>query len=127
MTPSPLGNRSPTRGIGSKSRPIRTKSPSGQEYEIEWTSDDVNQTAFFPSMLIPSLPCSFQEKELDGLSVYEQRKRKEQMLAEKKRKVADMKRQEEFALQQRLKKQQEGLANANEPSSGLLNEEEKET
>lgn len=49
------------------------------------------------------------------------------MLAEKKRKVADMKRQQEFALQQRLKKQQEGSTNATEPSSGLLNEEEKET
>ena len=58
--------------------------------------------------------------------MYEQRKRKEQMLAEKKRKVADLKRQEEFALQQRLKKPQDGSGNATDSSAGLLNEEEKE-
>ncbi|CAF1162643.1 unnamed protein product [Rotaria sordida] len=92
--------------IPSKSRPIRVKSPSGQDYDIEWTSDD--------------------EKELDGLSVYEQRRRKEQILAEKKRKVAEMKRQQELAIQNRLKKQRESLVDIIDHSSGLLNPEEQD-
>jgi hypothetical protein len=63
---------------------------------------------------------------LDGLSVYEQRKRKEQMLAEKKRKVSEMKRQEELAIHHRLKKQRESLVGLLDQTSGLFNEDEQE-
>lgn len=60
---------------------------------------------------------------MDGLSVYEQRRRKEQMLAEKRRKVAEMKRQQELALQ-RIRKQREN--NVDSTESNLLNDEERE-
>ena len=45
MTPSPdgysaIGNRRQSQ-VSLKPRPIRINSPSGQEYEIEWTADDV--------------------------------------------------------------------------------------
>ena len=63
---------------------------------------------------------------MDGLSIYEQRKRKEQILAEKKRKVAEMKRLEELAIQNRLKKQRENLAGIIDQAGGLLNEDEQE-
>ncbi|CAF4339793.1 unnamed protein product [Rotaria socialis] len=89
----------------SKQRPIRVKSPSGQDDGVDWTSDD--------------------EKQLDGLSTYEQRRRKEQMIAEKKRRVAEMKRQEEFAIQNRLKKQRESLVDVDR-ASDLLNADEQE-
>ncbi|CAF4847486.1 unnamed protein product [Rotaria sp. Silwood1] len=110
MTPSPTDsltneNRYQSKA-GLKPRTIRVKSPSGREDDIEWTSED--------------------EKELDGLSVYEQRRRKEQMLAEKKRKVAEMKRQQELAIQNRLKKQRESLAEIIDHSSELLNGEEQD-
>jgi hypothetical protein len=39
MTPSPTDEF--TGEKQRRSRPVRVKSPSGQEYEIEWTSDDV--------------------------------------------------------------------------------------
>ena len=63
---------------------------------------------------------------MDGLSIYEQRKRKEQILAEKKRKVAEMKRLEELAIQNRLKRQRESLAGTIDQAGGLLNDEEQE-
>jgi hypothetical protein len=45
MTPSPvdgyiMGNRRQSQ-VALKPRPIRVKSPSGQEYEVDWTADDV--------------------------------------------------------------------------------------
>ena len=61
------------------------------------------------------------------MSVYEQRRKREQMLAEKKRKVAEMKRQEELAIQQRLKKQRESLVGLLEQSNDLFNREEQDT
>ncbi|CAF4001018.1 unnamed protein product [Rotaria sp. Silwood2] len=99
------GNRRQSQA-GLKPRPVRVKSPSGQQDDIDWTSDD--------------------EKELDGLSVYEQRRRKEQMIAEKKRKVAEMKRQQELAIQNRLKKQRESLVDIIDHTSGLLNDEDQD-
>ena len=30
-----------------RSRPMKVKSPSGHEYDIEWTSDDVLRSFFF--------------------------------------------------------------------------------
>jgi len=48
------------------------------------------------------------------------------MLAEKKRKVAEMKRQEELAIQQRLKKQRESLVGILDQSGRLLNDEEQD-
>lgn len=63
---------------------------------------------------------------MSGLNVYEQRKRKEQILAEKKRQVAEMKRQEEFAIQQRLKKQRESLVGLLDQSTGSFNNDEQD-
>lgn len=63
---------------------------------------------------------------MDGLDIYEQRKRKQELLAAKRRKVAEMKRQQELALQLRLKKQREGLSDSLDSQNGLLNEDEKE-
>lgn len=63
---------------------------------------------------------------MSGLTVYEQRKRKEQMLAEKKRQVAEMKRQEQLAIQHRLKKQRESLVGLLDQSSGLFNKDEQD-
>ena len=60
------------------------------------------------------------------MTVYEQRKRKEQMLADKKRQVAEMKRQEQIAIQQRLKKQRESLVGLLDQSSGLFNKEDQD-
>lgn len=48
------------------------------------------------------------------------------MLADKKRKVAELKRQEELAIQQRLKKQRESLVGLLDQSSGLFNKEEQD-
>lgn len=44
-TPSPLDeatmvNRRKSQ-VSFKTRPVRVKSPSGREYDLEWTSDDV--------------------------------------------------------------------------------------
>ena len=47
------------------------------------------------------------------------------MIAEKKRRVAEMKRQEELAIQNRLKKQRESLVDI-ERASDLLNTDEQE-
>jgi hypothetical protein len=107
-----------------KPRPIRVKSPSGQEYEVDWTADDVWKSLFCFSEYYTYVHA--QEKELDGLTVYEQRKRKEQMLAEKKRKVAEMKRQQEVAIQQRLKKQRESLVGILDQAGRLFSDEEQD-
>jgi hypothetical protein len=48
------------------------------------------------------------------------------MLADKKRKVAEMKRQEDLAIQQRLKKQRESLVDILDRSNGLFNGGEQE-
>ena len=48
------------------------------------------------------------------------------MLADKKRKVSEMKRQEELAIQQRLKTQRESLVGTLDQSGELFNEEEQE-
>jgi hypothetical protein len=48
------------------------------------------------------------------------------MLAEKKRKVSEMKRQEELAIQQRLKQQRESLVNILEQSSDMFNRDEQD-
>lgn len=48
------------------------------------------------------------------------------MLAEKKRKVSEMKRQEDMAIQQRLKKQRESLVGVLDQSNELFNKEEQE-
>lgn len=63
---------------------------------------------------------------MNGLNAYEQRKRKEQILAEKKRKVTEMKRQEELAIQQRFRKQRDSLVSILEQSSELFNKEEQD-
>jgi hypothetical protein len=46
------------------------------------------------------------------------------MLAEKKRKVAEMKRQQEVAIQQRLKKQRESLVGILDQAGRLFSDEE---
>jgi len=47
ITPSPVDNYTSTSRRKSqvtfKNRPVRIKSPSGKEYEVEWTSDDVRK------------------------------------------------------------------------------------
>jgi hypothetical protein len=48
------------------------------------------------------------------------------MLAEKKRQVAEMKRQEELAIQQRLKNQRDSLVNILEQSSERFNKDEQD-
>jgi hypothetical protein len=48
------------------------------------------------------------------------------MLAEKKRKVSEMKRQEELAIQQRLKQQRESLVNILEQSNDMFNRDEQD-
>ncbi len=63
---------------------------------------------------------------MHGLNVLEQRRRKQQMLAEKKRQVAEMKRQEELAIQQRLKNQRDSLVNILEQSSERFNKDEQD-
>ena len=63
---------------------------------------------------------------MSGLSAFEQRRQRDLMLAEKKRKVAEMKRQEELAIQQRLKKQRDSLVNILEQSSDLFNRDEQD-
>ncbi|CAF1343031.1 unnamed protein product, partial [Didymodactylos carnosus] len=101
-TPSPLEQRNETKDLR-KSRPMKIKSASGKEYEIEWTSDD--------------------EKELDGLSVYEQRKRKEQLLAEKKRKVAEMKRQLELGRKRRVENGDDNIDDQYSDNQDEMNED----
>lgn len=103
------------------------KTPSGQDDGVDWTSDDVllkNSDSFFASKLYIYY-YFLQEKQLEGLNAYEQRRRKEQIIAEKKRRVAEMKRAEEFAIQNRLKKQRESLFDPDAPNE-LLNDDEKE-
>ncbi len=48
------------------------------------------------------------------------------MLAEKKRKIAEMKRQEELAIQQRLKKQRASLVSILDQSGRLFNDDEQD-
>ncbi len=63
---------------------------------------------------------------MSGLSAFEQRRQRDLMLAEKKRKVSEMKRQEELAIQQRLKQQRESLVNILEQSSDMFNRDEQD-
>ena len=60
------------------------------------------------------------------MSEYEQRRRKEQMLSEKRRQVAEMKRQEELAIQRRLKKQRESLVRIGRQLITLFSKEEQD-
>ncbi len=63
---------------------------------------------------------------MSGLSAFEQRRQRDLMLAEKKRKVSEMKRQEELAIQQRLKQQRESLVNILEQSNDMFNRDEQD-
>ncbi|CAF1574507.1 unnamed protein product, partial [Didymodactylos carnosus] len=81
-TPSPIEQQDETRDVR-RDRPLELKSDSDKVSGIEWTSND--------------------ERKLDRLSAYKQRKRKEQILVEKKREMAEMKRQLELDRKKRLK------------------------